>query len=147
MIRVLDEWGAPPSSITITECVPKLVLEAVVPVQPLSYLSSAQKNGVRYTRPKQRLYTRHARTWLGAARRAWESAAGRQWPLDARYLVVIDAYRSSAHRVDWDNLGKLVCDAANGVLWKDDVQIVDGRVRKHVDRTRPRLELVVEVIQ
>ena len=31
---------------------------------------------------------------------------------------------------DWDNEGKLVCDALNGIVWRDDAQIVDGRVRK-----------------
>lgn len=31
---------------------------------------------------------------------------------------------------DWDNLGKLPCDAAKGLLWIDDAQIVDCRVRK-----------------
>lgn len=40
---------------------------------------------------------------------------------------------------DWDNIGKIVCDALNGVAWYDDAQIVDGRVIKlyaeqpHVD--------------
>lgn len=32
-------------------------------------------------------------------------------------------------RPDWDNLGKLLCDAA-GPIWHDNSQIVDGRVRK-----------------
>lgn len=33
---------------------------------------------------------------------------------------------------DWDNISKLVCDAAtqSGVLWGDDAQIVDGRCIK-----------------
>lgn len=31
---------------------------------------------------------------------------------------------------DWDNEGKLVCDALNGIVWRDDAQIADGRVRK-----------------
>ena len=31
---------------------------------------------------------------------------------------------------DWDNFGKLICDALNSIAWKDDAQIVDGTVRK-----------------
>lgn len=31
---------------------------------------------------------------------------------------------------DWDNEGKLVCDALNGIVWRDDAQIADGRVSK-----------------
>mgnify|MGYP003339864711 FL=1 len=31
---------------------------------------------------------------------------------------------------DWDNLGKAVSDALNGVIFKDDSQIVSAHVRK-----------------
>jgi Holliday junction resolvase RusA-like endonuclease len=31
---------------------------------------------------------------------------------------------------DWDNLGKAVCDALNGVAYKDDSMVVDARVIK-----------------
>ena len=31
---------------------------------------------------------------------------------------------------DWDNVGKIVCDALNGVAWHDDVQIVEAHVEK-----------------
>ncbi|HYX36846.1 MAG TPA: RusA family crossover junction endodeoxyribonuclease [Oligoflexus sp.] len=53
--------------------------------------------------------------------------------------VLIVAYRSRPKskpkavyvdvKPDWDNISKLVCDAAtqSGVLWDDDCQIVDGR--------------------
>jgi Holliday junction resolvase RusA-like endonuclease len=29
---------------------------------------------------------------------------------------------------DWDNVAKLICDALNDCMWKDDAQIVDGGV-------------------
>lgn len=38
---------------------------------------------------------------------------------------------SPTKKPDWDNIGKIVCDALNGIAWKDDAQIVDGRVIKH----------------
>ena len=51
-----------------------------------------------------------------------------------------DAYRERAETIrvlsekvskpDWDNIGKAVCDALNGVAWKDDAQVIDARVRK-----------------
>lgn len=31
---------------------------------------------------------------------------------------------------DWDNTGKLISDALNGILWVDDAQVIDGRVTK-----------------
>lgn len=35
---------------------------------------------------------------------------------------------------DWDNAGKIVCDALNGLAFLDDAQIVDGRViKKYVE--------------
>jgi Holliday junction resolvase RusA-like endonuclease len=35
---------------------------------------------------------------------------------------------------DWDNIGKLIGDAFNGVVWTDDSHVVDGRVRKFYGR-------------
>lgn len=35
-----------------------------------------------------------------------------------------------AVKPDWDNLGKLVCDSLNGLLWSDDSRIVDGACKK-----------------
>lgn len=32
---------------------------------------------------------------------------------------------------DWDNIGKVVSDALNGIAWKDDSQIVQGKVIKN----------------
>jgi len=32
---------------------------------------------------------------------------------------------------DWDNFAKPICDALNGVFWRDDREISDGRVRKY----------------
>ena len=44
---------------------------------------------------------------------------------------------------DWDNIGKML-DALNGIVWKDDCQIVDGRVLKYYG---PAAFLQVEVFQ
>jgi Holliday junction resolvase RusA-like endonuclease len=42
---------------------------------------------------------------------------------------------------DWDNFGKIL-DALNLVVWVDDAQIVEGRVRKFYS-DRPRMEIRV----
>ena len=31
---------------------------------------------------------------------------------------------------DWDNVGKIVCDALNGLAWHDDAQVTQATVRK-----------------
>lgn len=46
---------------------------------------------------------------------------------------------------DWDNYGKLVCDAMNGIFWKDDSQIVSAWVEKYYS-DNPRIEIALEAI-
>ena len=41
---------------------------------------------------------------------------------------------------DWDNIGKIVCDALNGIAYRDDSQIVDGRTIKFYAEN-PRVEV------
>lgn len=48
---------------------------------------------------------------------------------------------------DWDNLGKLVSDALNGVFWVDDRQVIDARVMKlPCPKGQERTEVRVESI-
>ena len=44
---------------------------------------------------------------------------------------------------DWDNTSKLVGDALNGIVWRDDSQIAEARISKLYDPD-PRLEIEVE---
>ena len=46
---------------------------------------------------------------------------------------------------DWDNIGKIVCDALNGIAYYDDCQIVDSSVKKFYSDT-PRVEVEMEAI-
>lgn len=43
---------------------------------------------------------------------------------------------------DWDNIGKIVCDALNKVAFHDDSQIVDGIVIKRYSE-QPRIEVEI----
>jgi Holliday junction resolvase RusA-like endonuclease len=49
-------------------------------------------------------------------------------PLAVTMRFVRPAVRDHRKDGDWDNYAKLVCDAANGILWKDDRQIVEAHV-------------------
>jgi len=83
---------------------------------------------------------------------AWTGA-----PLDEPLDVVICAYfdrpKSKPKKVlyptgkpDWDNLGKLICDALNELLWRDDSVIVDGAVRKrYCDESHPQPGYLITV--
>lgn len=44
---------------------------------------------------------------------------------------------------DADNIVKVVCDALNGVAFRDDVQVVDMQVRRFYSDT-PRLEITIQ---
>ena len=65
-------------------------------------------------------------------------------PLDGSARLTVHAFRATRRRCDWDNLGKLVSDALNGVCWHDDSQVDDARVLKSIDPERPRTEVIVE---
>lgn len=69
------------------------------------------------------------------------------WPQDLMYRLRVDAYwdvPTTRHRKrdpvrmrpnpiassDWDNIGKLIGDALEGICWANDKQIVDGRTLK-----------------
>lgn len=54
------------------------------------------------------------------------SSKPKEWKILA---LVAEAIRP-AKKPDWDNIGKIICDALNGIAYKDDSAIVDGRVQK-----------------
>lgn len=77
---------------------------------------------------------------------------GYQWEMKSQYKgkpllepisVVAEFFFKDNLRRDVDNYNKLVLDAASGVLWKDDSQIVELIIRKFVDKKKPRVELVI----
>lgn len=66
------------------------------------------------------------------------------WPRKRREAAFNGALRPVV-KPDWDNGGKLT-DALNLIVWVDDKQIVDGRVRKFYS-DRPRTEVRVYELQ
>ena len=44
---------------------------------------------------------------------------------------------------DWDNIGKIICDALNGIAYADDAQVTDGRVVKRYS-AEPRVVVELE---
>jgi len=59
-------------------------------------------------------------------------------------LAMLKAIRP-IKKPDWDNIGKIVCDALNGIAFKDDSMVVDGRVCKYF-ANRPRVEVIISDI-
>ena len=58
-----------------------------------------------------------------------------------RVLMLGDIIRPTK-KPDWDNVGKIVCDALNKIACCDDTQIVDGRVIKRYAE-QPRVEVEI----
>jgi Holliday junction resolvase RusA-like endonuclease len=51
------------------------------------------------------------------------------WPQARQQAALAGAERPTG-KPDWDNTGKLIADALNGVIWRDDAQVVDAQVVK-----------------
>ena len=51
-----------------------------------------------------------------------------------------------AIKSDWDNIGKIICDACNGIAYHDDKQIVDAQVRKFYSH-KPRVQVIIQDAQ
>jgi len=57
-------------------------------------------------------------------------------------LLMLEGIISPAKKPDWDNLGKAVCDALNGLAYRDDSQIVNSQVIKYYsDNVITRVEI------
>jgi Holliday junction resolvase RusA-like endonuclease len=80
------------------------------------------------------------------AAEARTSAALRQLvrhPYDGNVSVLCYFYRPNRQRIDTDNMLKHVCDAANGVIWKDDSQVTALIGVTEMDRDNPRTEIYI----
>lgn len=121
-----------------------------VPKARARVVSHVDASGQRKTRgitPKRTdVYEKHVAT---LAHYALAGYRGR-WPTSekaARFGLVVRVYFFE-HEGDWDNYGKIVADACQGVLWANDRQIVDGRCTKEkVERGKERIEVEAWVIE
>ena len=52
----------------------------------------------------------------------------KSWPKRTQEMARVGLIRPTS-RPDWDNFAK-VCDALNEIVWRDDAEIVDGKVTK-----------------
>ena len=71
-----------------------------------------------------------------------ETIAGVQ-PTKDPYAVICRFYTRNRSKRDLDNLGKLVLDALNGIVWMDDSQVWQLYLRREVDRLNPRTEIEI----
>jgi crossover junction endodeoxyribonuclease RusA len=90
-------------------------------------------------RGAQRFLTSKARTNKEAM--GWEARAQLKGkPLEGPLALDVCLYWPDRRKHDVDNIKSLL-DALTGILWLDDGQIEDLRVRKYYDKKAPRVEL------
>lgn len=103
-------------------------LTITIPGPPRAWKRTNSVDGKRLMSKKARQEKRHARLCLRAALLLAEG-----W--DFTQPVTVEAHfyqrRKPAAVPDCDNLFKLIGDAGNGLLWKDDAQIVRQVAQKH----------------
>ena len=109
---------------------PSDILHAVIPGPPASWQRATVHNGRTLTPKGMRQAKAHARAALAAAalQWRWEPATG-----PVRLTLVFVRNRKPDAVPDVDNYSKLVCDSANGVLWRDDACVVE----LHAVKRRP----------
>lgn len=108
--------------------------------------------------PYKRVQRGHGRAWVPARMRAYMDQVAEDasvalasdgvvdWPVDGAYRVEVVSYMPTRRAIDVDNLGKIVLDALNGVLWRDDSQVRRLEIEKRYDRKHPRAVVRIEVM-
>lgn len=81
-----------------------------------------------------------------ALKAAYQLQAQSQWrgePLTGPLSLEVTLYFGTRRKGDIDNFNKLVLDALTGIVWEDDSQIEELRLRKAYDKERPRVEVEI----
>ena len=87
--------------------------------------------------------TKRTADWEQGIACAANLAMGNQVPLSGPLAVTLRFYRKDGRRVDIDNLAKSALDSMNGIVYRDDGQVVDLHASKAQDKARPRIEVEV----
>lgn len=140
----------------MTAIKPKSVIQIVVPGPPVAWSRPMQKG-------PRRVQTNANRSWVGTAVPLMSDALfshGYVAPLEGPLRILVRAYfalpktmylKRQPRTYQWhtktpdaSNILKLVEDAANGVLYQDDRQIVRAVCEKRIcpqEQNRPRVEI------
>lgn len=134
-----------------------MAVSFTIPGRPVAWARAGRGNGATFTPAPQRSFAAAVRMAGG------EAMAGRA-PLEGAVRLIVAAHfpiavswskkKQEAARQgeirptgkpDWDNAGKIISDALNGIAYRDDAQIVSAVVDQFYS-DRPRVDVRVEAI-
>lgn len=109
--------------------------------RPRAFVRPGAKHASMHMPDRTIKYERAARlvAQAAASRHGWTPGVG-------PYAVWLDVYRD-VRRGDADNYAKAACDAMVGPVFEDDRHVLELHVRLGHDKTNPRTEVLVKVIQ
>lgn len=127
----------------------------IVPGPPVPWARARLGAGRHYTDPRVAAYKRLVAQMAAMYMRGLEPFGGpvvlemravlpipASWPAKRR-TAALEGLEAPGKKPDWDNLGKAVSDALNGVVYVDDAQVVRASVEKAYGETP---QMVVHVM-
>ena len=106
-------------------------------------------------RPKQSF--RYAKTggYTSAKVKAWQETVAWEANIVMRSKSFLEGYISvtmdfrlgNNRRVDLDNLSKAVLDAMNGIVYKDDTEVIELHLKKMVVKDNPGVIVGIEILE
>ena len=114
-------------------------IQFIVPVNPIPKQSYRHKKDGGY----QEKRIKDAQKIIGIEANL---AMGGMPPTVCNIVLTAEFYRSTHHRVDIDNLLKLLGDSMNKIVYEDDYQITEVNAKKVYCPDNPRTEVTVDII-
>ena len=136
-----------------------MIIKITVPGEPQGKARPRLGNSHTYTPAKTKNYERLVAFLCRSQNAGISYPPGRAIQIDIRAYMSIPKSDSQTMRErklsgvirptkkpDYDNIGKIICDALNGIAYHDDAQIVDARVRKFYSIS-PRVEIEISEVR
>lgn len=129
---------------------PRLVLTIPgrpIPLERARVEKMTLPNGKRITRgrtpAKSVAYRQRVQLYMTVAR-----SSVRAWPALTKEPLAVSLwiYWEDLHHGDGSNVLKAIEDAGNGLIWHDDKQIVEAHFYCALDREKPRVEMIVQIL-